>query len=313
MNESPAISICIPAYKNADFVYRLLQSIVNQSFSDYEVIVSDDSPDDSVEKLIHEFQGLPNLKYFRNHPPAGTPSNWNFAIRQATGKWIKLMHDDDWFNSSDALLVFIKNTEKYTDCNFFYCAYNNVKEGEEKHAIKNTWLDLLLLKLDIFNIFRKNTIGNPSCILLKNNGLFHYDEKLKWLVDIDYYITYLSANNKIKYIPCPLVNVGINVQQVTHVTFRNPAVELPENFRILEKHGIKILKNIIVYDHYWRLIRNLDIRNMSQITAYYKNNVVSQIVKMIATQSHYGNRLLRIGIFSKLLMVVQYIKFRLQY
>src|SRR4051812_35686400 len=123
MKECPLISICIPAYKNAAFVYRLLRSIVNQSFSDYEIIVSDDSPDDSVEKLVNEFKEGPPIKYFRNRPAAGTPANWNLAIGKACGKWIKLMHDDDWFDNNDALLTFKKNTEKYTDCNFFYCAY----------------------------------------------------------------------------------------------------------------------------------------------------------------------------------------------
>ena len=51
MHESPLISICIPAYKRIDYLQKLLDSISIQTFKDYEVIVTDDSPDESVEIL----------------------------------------------------------------------------------------------------------------------------------------------------------------------------------------------------------------------------------------------------------------------
>jgi len=51
MTNSSEISICIPAYKNVGFLERLLHSISIQSFADYEVVITDDSPDDSVKNL----------------------------------------------------------------------------------------------------------------------------------------------------------------------------------------------------------------------------------------------------------------------
>lgn len=47
----PLISICIPAYKNTDYLSVLLQSVAVQTFRDFEVVVSDDSPTDEVETL----------------------------------------------------------------------------------------------------------------------------------------------------------------------------------------------------------------------------------------------------------------------
>jgi glycosyltransferase involved in cell wall biosynthesis len=309
----PFFSICIPAYKNAHFVGRLLQSVANQSVLDYEIIVSDDSPDDSVEKLVSTYEELPGIRYFRNEPAAGTPANWNLAINKATGKWIKIMHDDDWFSNNDALLIFKTYAEKNLDYDFFYCAYNNVDENGKCQLIKNSWFDILLIRLNILNIFRKNVIGNPSCTLISNEKLLPYDEKLKWLVDIDYYIMSATKNKKLKYLSKGLINVGLNTHQVTHSAFRNPVVEIPENLWVLEKHGVKILKNIIVYDHYWRLIRNLKIKNLDQVTSYYPNKLRPAIEDIITVQSHYGNKILAIGIFSKFLMFVHYVKFRIRY
>jgi glycosyltransferase involved in cell wall biosynthesis len=54
--DNPFISICIPAYKRTNYLKRLLDSIVLQNFHDFEVIISDDSNDNSVSELIHDFK-----------------------------------------------------------------------------------------------------------------------------------------------------------------------------------------------------------------------------------------------------------------
>ena len=69
------ISICIPAYKRIDYLKRLLCSIEIQKFKDYEVIISDDSNDDSVAALLKNFNGRFEIKYFKNEKALGTPAN----------------------------------------------------------------------------------------------------------------------------------------------------------------------------------------------------------------------------------------------
>ena len=56
------ISICIPTYKSGTKLERLLDSIKIQTFSDYEVVVSDDSPDDSMKKIIDEKYADMNIR-----------------------------------------------------------------------------------------------------------------------------------------------------------------------------------------------------------------------------------------------------------
>src|SRR5215470_3166789 len=104
------ISICIPTFQRVNFLKRLLDSISVQSFKDFEVIVTDDSPEDDVRKLSQEYENKFSLRYFKNVVPLGTPANWNQAIRHARGEWIKLMHDDDWFSSSESLEIFSQYT-----------------------------------------------------------------------------------------------------------------------------------------------------------------------------------------------------------
>ena len=59
------VSICVPAYKNPVGVERLLESIKVQSFTDYEVVVTDDSPDGSVEEVVRRAE-VPGIVYVRN-------------------------------------------------------------------------------------------------------------------------------------------------------------------------------------------------------------------------------------------------------
>jgi glycosyltransferase involved in cell wall biosynthesis len=122
---SKFISICIPAYKRTHFLKRLLLSIEHQSYTNYEVIISDDSNDDSVEELLKEFNGKFEIKYFKNEKALGTPANWNHAISKATGEWIKLIHDDDWFANEHSLEKFALSTNNNK---FIFSAYCNKTE-----------------------------------------------------------------------------------------------------------------------------------------------------------------------------------------
>ena len=99
---APFISVCIPSFQRVEYLERLLTSIRQQTYGHFEVVLSDDSPDDSVKDLLKKYTDLP-IRYFHNIPAAGTPMNWNLAIEKAKGDWIKIMHDDDWFSSPGSL------------------------------------------------------------------------------------------------------------------------------------------------------------------------------------------------------------------
>ena len=69
--------------------------------------------------------------------------------------------------------------------------------------------------------------------------------------------------------------MGLNEEQVTKYSFRVTEVEIPENHLLIEKLGFNILRNIFVYDYYWRLYRNLEIKNEQQVKEYYNKSLAS--------------------------------------
>jgi len=306
---NPFISICIPAFKRIDFLKRLLDSIESQSFRDFEVIVTDDSPSVEVANLCKEYEKKFTLHYHNNSNSLGTPENWNEAIRRAKGEWVKLMHDDDWFADEDSLQEYADTIADHPSGVFFFCAYRNVfdKSGKTKEVFVSSLARASLQKNPAI-LFASNLIGPPSVVVHKNNGEFWYDRSMKWVVDIDFYIRYLGKYRPI-YIPDILVNVGMHDEQVTTSSFRVAEVEIPENFYLLNKVSPAKLKNIAVYDAWWRLMRNLGIRDLQQLRkAGYNGEVPQSIQSMILWQKKLSPSLLRIGLFSKLWMLSNYIR-----
>jgi glycosyltransferase involved in cell wall biosynthesis len=301
------ISICIPAYKRTDFLKRLLDSIAIQTYKGFEVIVTDDSPDNEVNELVKGYQGKYELHYFRNPKQLGTPENWNEAIRNAKGQWIKLMHDDDWFSNADSLQCFADATKTDPDKAFVFSAYENVflDENRQEPVHVNSFR-YKLLKKNPKTLLSSNIIGPPSVTMYRKMPSLDYDKNLKWLVDIDFYISFLRTE-KTNYVDKILVNVGMGAEQVTKESFRVPAVEIPENFYLLQKIGVAAFKNIFVYDAWWRLIRNLGVRNVADIKeSGYVGEIPPLIGKMIRFQRRIPLAVLKIGPLSKFFMMISF-------
>ena len=96
---NPLISICIPAYLKPDYVVRLLKSVLQQTYKRVEVVISDDSPDDTVKIAIEPYKSELSIVYIQNRPALKSPANWNNAIRVAKGDFFILLHQDDWLFS----------------------------------------------------------------------------------------------------------------------------------------------------------------------------------------------------------------------
>jgi glycosyltransferase involved in cell wall biosynthesis len=184
----------------------LLNSITSQTLTDYEIIVSDDSTTDDVKELIDSFSFGEKLKYYRNQPSLGSPSNWNAAIQKASGEYIKIMHHDDAFNNDTALAEMVSFIEanRY-DYIFTNSAIENVEDSGKNrvHSIRN--FDKLVK--NPYRLFFGNSIGSPSTLLIRRKLVkdLQYNPQFIWLVDMEYYIRLLQASDNTHIIPKPLV------------------------------------------------------------------------------------------------------------
>lgn len=314
MNSKPFISICIPAYKRVDFLKVLLDSIAAQSFKNFEVIITDDSSDNSVDELQKQYTSVFPILYQKNKIALGTPENWNEAIRLAKGEWIKIMHDDDWFATPHSLEKFAELISKNPMADFLFSGSSFIRNNKAFGGMHIKKWGLRLLKNDPCDLYYKNFIGPPSVIIHRNRKDIWYDANMKWLVDVDFYIHYLQETPAFAFTTEPLINVGYSKDQVTEKVFHDKTVFVKENLMIMQKLPHSILKRIWNYDYTWRMMRNYNIKNAQELQQLYPaaaDNVPAYHKSILSFQKFIPHSVLKVGIFSKILMTISFVITRL--
>lgn len=96
-NGVPTISIGLPVYNGARFLSQAIHSILDQTFADFELIISDNASTDATQQICTDFQhGDDRIRYFRQPINVGAPRNWNFVVEQARGRFFKWASANDY-------------------------------------------------------------------------------------------------------------------------------------------------------------------------------------------------------------------------
>ena len=94
--EKPLVSVCIPTYNGSEYIVEALESVLNQTYKNIEIIVSDDKSSDKTLDLVRQCaktSKFPIVIYTNEF--RGIGNNWNNSIKKANGKYIKFLFQDD--------------------------------------------------------------------------------------------------------------------------------------------------------------------------------------------------------------------------
>jgi len=95
-DNTPLVSICIPAYNAEKTIRETLDSILNQTYSNLEVIVVDNASQDSTYAIIESFKDS-RIRAYKNRENIGAERNWNRCLELAGGKYWAIFHADDLY------------------------------------------------------------------------------------------------------------------------------------------------------------------------------------------------------------------------
>ncbi len=233
----PFFSIAIPTYgyngKGVEFLEHNLNILAKQTFTDFEVILSDHSIDDTIKKVFEKFLETSSLRmyYFKNDDGRGFISpNLNNAMNHSNGKYIKVLFQDDFLYDENSLLTQYEILEANPDIKWLVTSFKHSNDGVNfyRHYTprysENIWTG-------------NNTLGNPSNITIKNEDLIYFDEGLNWLVDCEYYYRMFLKHGK------PTIIGPVTVVNRTHgggLTDTTPQELKDKEFKILtEIYGNK--------------------------------------------------------------------------
>jgi glycosyltransferase involved in cell wall biosynthesis len=241
-----------------------MDSILMQSFTNYEIIISDDSTSDDVSILIDSYIiTYPDklIRYYRNSPSLGSPTNWNFAISQAKGKFIKIMHHDDWFPNNSILEKYVEKLN--TNCKTIVFGGSNtliVRQSKERINLP-TIEQFTIIKKKPINLIFGNLIGSPSSIIFPNIQV-EFDSNLKWLVDIDFYLKLLIEYDfELNYIHEVTIDNVLDDHNITNECLYDFEINLKEYSYIFSKYrnSFNFKEKIIVLNFIYKYL--ISIKN----------------------------------------------------
>ncbi|MDY7021847.1 MAG: glycosyltransferase, partial [Cyanobacteriota bacterium] len=238
IQEHPLVSVCIPTYNGDRFIAEAISSILSQTYSSLEIIISDDGSTDNTINIAQQFQEQTSVKFsIFPHESLGLAENCNFTISQVQGKYIKFLFQDDLL-APNCITEMVQLAEKDTQIGLVFspreiCFVDEVAETDpdliaiyqDFQDIHQAWLNLkqIQLGLDLLrdpNLFEHpiNKIGEPSTVLIRRSVLEQiggFDPKLNQLVDLDLWLRILGRY-KIGFVNQVLSYFRLHTQQKTY-------------------------------------------------------------------------------------------------
>lgn len=198
----PTVSVIIPSYNHSRFIGEAIESLINQTYTDFEIIIVDDcSPDNSVE-VIRTFTD-PRIKLFVNKRNEGAVYTTNKAIQLATGDYVALLNSDDMW-VPNKLEVQVEFLQKNPDV---HAVFSNAKfVNEDQKELKKAdyfWADVFEKEnrssaewLRYF-FFDFNCLCHPSILIRREvyDRTPLYDPSLRQLPDFKMWVHLLKTIN----------------------------------------------------------------------------------------------------------------------
>lgn len=247
--EEKILTISVAAYNLGDMIRTNLESFCNSSIiNDIEVIVTDDESKDNTAQIVEEFvEKYPNSVKLIKQKNSGPGSTVNSGIKNATGKYFKMVDGDDWVETEN-LETFI-NYLKNTDADIVLTNYE-IYSDKEKKIIEKNKLELeenkeakfedvcKNLKLDMHHTTIKTEILQKNNIIL-DNGFY---------TDVEYLLLPMEFAKTVVY-----YNLDIYIYRIARA---GQSVSIPSMQKNIEMHDLVLKRLIKFYENNSKLGNN---------------------------------------------------------
>jgi glycosyltransferase involved in cell wall biosynthesis len=95
MNGNQLVSIIMPSYNTGEYIKNSIQSVINQTYTNWELIIVDDCSTDNTDEIVTPFLTDNRIRFLKNKKNSGAAISRNYALREAKGKWIAFLDSDD--------------------------------------------------------------------------------------------------------------------------------------------------------------------------------------------------------------------------
>ena len=199
---SPIVSVIIPTYNRENLVSQAIQSVLNQTYRDFEVIVVDDASIDNTQKIVNNFNDS-RIRYICHKQNAGVSVARNTGIATARGEYIAFLDsDDEWFCDKLAKQMRLFQ-ESSPEVGLIYSWCRIVSDRTKVKSIRSPGYRGFLRE----NLIYANLIGTPSTVIAKREAFdkgVRFDPSLRCCEDWDVWLQ-LAKHYHFDFVAEPLV------------------------------------------------------------------------------------------------------------
>ncbi len=161
----PTVSVIIPSYNHESYIAECIQSVLDQTYQDFEIIITDDASSDGTVELIEKFND-PRIKLFKHSKNKGACVAANNCIRHSSGQYIAMLSSDDaWYPQK--LAVQVTFLDEHPE---FAAVFGKVDWIDETGAFI---LDKNFPYMDVFNVRNRSRQEWLNHFFYKGNCLCH--------------------------------------------------------------------------------------------------------------------------------------------
>lgn len=195
----PLVSICIPTFRGATFLSHTIDSVLNQSYPHFELLILDDNSPDDTQAIVSRYTD-PRIQYVRNAQNLGPEGNWNRCLDLAQGKYFKLLPHDDLltFNCLEEQVAILEADQTEEIALVF--GSRQIIDSSGRVLMKRGLPGMPAGRIAGHHLIRKcvrsgtNLIGEPGNALFRRSltqRIGAYDASYPYLVDLDYWFRIL--------------------------------------------------------------------------------------------------------------------------
>lgn len=246
-NKNDLISIIIPAYKSEKYIENCLDSVINQTYSNIEIIVVNDCSPDNLEEIVIKYREKDSrIVYLKNENNMGVGPTRNKGIDNAKGKYLYFLDSDDYIlpNCIEKLYNAINEEDSFS-CTTI--GYKNI-DGEIT-TFSRSKEELMLLEY-------------PSvCLRLFNKGIINKANirfsNLRIGEDLEFVFKLLMYNNKVSFIEKPLFTYVIHKDSSIR-TYNKSQLDVLKVLENIEAYA----KEINCYDKFYEIIEYVNVSHI---------------------------------------------------
>lgn len=204
MLNNEMISIIMPSYNREKTIERAIESVLQQTYTNWELIIVDDASDDDTKTIVNHYITDQRIKYLRNEKNMGANFSRNRGIRSAQGKYVAFLDSDNTWekNKLEKQINVLRN-----ECDMVYCAVNSYL-GAEVRRIPNIVFPLDYYDIHLNKVLVHYNVVDTSAMMIKRDFLIKiglFDEKMPRHQDYELAIR-IVENGTVRYINETLVN-----------------------------------------------------------------------------------------------------------